>query len=107
MESSKFKSYKDISKSAQWGTDEVSDFKNWGCIKKGLRIREVEALEKMAANYQHLLDEVERYREGYRNQKNKCESLENELRQLRSVNSRYRNQRDRLKEQLQENQIAL
>ena len=102
-----FKSYKEISSSALWGTDEQDDQKAWVNIEKGLRIREVEALEKMAANYEHLLDEVERYRNAYRDQKNKAERLEQELKQLRSVNSRYRNQRDRLKDQLEEKAIAL
>ena len=102
------KTYKEISKAGNWGRElEPGENPSWPDIEKGLAIRQTEAMESMASNYQHLLSELERYREGYRNQKNKCESMETELRQLRSVNSRYRNQRDRLKEQMTENAIAL
>lgn len=102
-----FKTYEEISKSANWGTDDEAAHKTWESIEKGLRIREVKALELMASGYQHLLDELERYKQAYRQYKNKAENLEQELRQQKSVASRYRNQRDRIKEQLTENAIAL
>ena len=102
-----FKSYKDISKAAKWGTDEAADQKTWESIQKGLLIRQTEAMELMASGYQHLLDEVERYKRGYQDMKNRKETLENETRQLKSVVSRFRNERDRLKDQMQENASAL
>lgn len=103
-----FFSYTDISKRLNWGSElETIKEASWQFAERGLLIRQTEAMEKMAENYQHLLDEVERYRNGYRDQKNRAESLENEIRQLKSVASRYRNQRDRIKEQMQENAYSL
>lgn len=103
------KSYKDISKEykLQADTEKLTAANLWEAAHRGLIIRQTEAMEKMAENYQHLLDELERYKLAYRQYKNKAENLEQELRQQKSVASRYRNQRDRIKEQMTENAIAL
>lgn len=102
-----FKSFKDISKSALWGTENEAKQSTWASVQRGLLIRQTEALELMASNHQKLLDDIERYRRAYSDYKLKCESLQAEIQQLKSVSSRYRNQRDTLKAQLEEKQVAI
>ena len=106
------KSQKQISKDYHLSCDEQvfqsADFaQKKAIIEHGLMVRGVEALEKMAANHHQLLDDIERYRNAYRDQKNRAERLEKELIQERRVKSRFRNDCDRLKAELQEKQISL
>lgn len=102
------KSYKEISKMSNWVTDiPIGEKPTWADIKKGLLIRQTEAMEKMAENYQHLLDEVERYKRGYQDMKNRKENLEQDLIQQKRLASRYRNQRDKLKAEMEEKTATL
>ncbi len=101
-----FKTFKEISREFKWGkTVELTEYKksvNWEDAEKGLLIRQTEAMELMASGYQHLLDEVERYKRGYQDMKNRKEYLEAEIIQLKKVKTRYQNQRDRLKAEMEE-----
>lgn len=102
-----FKTYEQISKDFKWGktVENYREDVNWDDAQKGLLIRQTKAMELMASNYQNTLDELERYKQAYQSMKNRKENLEHEIIQLKKVKTRYQNQRDHLKSQIEEKAI--
>lgn len=95
-----FKSYKDISK-GNWGTTDLAFQSNLEAVKMGLLIRQTEAMEKMAGNYLQLQKDIEWWKARAERFEQQNQKLENENRTLRGVATRHRNEKNRLKDELQ------
>lgn len=93
-------SWKEKSRS-DWNTelDNASDLPV-EYIQTGCLMRIAEATELMAQNYRQLMEDRDQYKRWYEQKKVEIERLQNEARTLRGVVTRFRNERDKLKNEL-------
>lgn len=78
-----FKSYRKQSRNIDWGSEEAEDSLTLKQINCGCLLRIADATELMAKNHQQLIDERDRYKRFYENEKRYANKLYHRIAGLR------------------------